>query len=67
MCQGHPPRLAMHAEAISTESVRGCIGHLEEAVGRERAESDAGLKPCFDYLRKVSDHFKEHAHQPSRV
>jgi hypothetical protein len=60
MCTPHPPGGPPHYLKLNADSIKACIGTLEVSVGSERAESDAQLKPCFDYLRVVSEHFKSH-------
>jgi hypothetical protein len=60
MCTPHPPGGPVHYATLNQDSIRACIGTLEISVGAERAGSQAQLKPCFDYLREVSQHFLTH-------
>lgn len=67
MCQPHPHggggvggSASGHSAELSKKQMRGCIGVLEEAVGLKRANDKDDLLPCFDYLRRASDHFENH-------
>jgi hypothetical protein len=50
----------MHADSISRESVRACIGALQEKINNGK---EGDVEPCFTYLRTVSDHFHSETEQ----